>query len=234
VDELCRYKLSISCGSSPDPVVYDHFLQANGMQIDEVEEFRYRGHGCPGDSPFAKTKDGREAAIDYVDFWYRREVESRKEAAREVAKAETLASVAYDKSLDFNLMYQWRCKMCPDFLGYQADVIVMGCWPNGPPEHREEVTTERKHEQDGWVLVIGRIDRGEALLDAASGEALLDAASDAASGGVEAATPSAASSQLAHQPYLQLQRPASVADVLNFSTPNLTRAPEQSGSGRVD
>ena len=45
--------------------------------------------------------------------------------------------------------YQWRCKMCPDFLGYQADVTVMDAWPGGPPEHHGAITEAR--------LGVGRI-----------------------------------------------------------------------------
>jgi hypothetical protein len=33
---------------------------------------------------------------------------------------------------------------------------------------KEVEFVERAHEREGWVLVVGRTDRGEALLDAAS------------------------------------------------------------------
>ena len=65
------------------------------------------------------------------------------------------------------LTYQWRCKMCSDFLGYQADVVVMDCWPKGLPERRDGISEPRRHEWDGWVLVIGRTERGQALVDSA-------------------------------------------------------------------
>lgn len=71
----------------------DKFLEEHKMKHSEVEEFRWRGHGCPGACPYARGSDGREAAYDYVDFWF----ENGKASGP--------------------LTYQWRCKMCSDFLG---------------------------------------------------------------------------------------------------------------------
>ena len=151
VAQLCKYKLTISCGQFPDPTSYERVLQHEAIDPERVSEFRYRGHGCPGWSPYIKTDDGREVGIDYVDFWYG-------------ATAHT---------------YQWRCKICPDFLGYQADVTVMDAWPGGPPEHHLHVTEGRRHERDGWVLTVARTAAGKALLDEAeaAGALALTAAS---------------------------------------------------------
>ena len=142
VDRLCLFKLTISCGSYADPPSYEAILRQSGIKADEVEAFRYRGHGCPGWSPYARAKNGREVKTDYVDFYY--------------------------KDIGLRHTYQWRCKTCPDFLGYQADVTILDAWPGGPPEHHEKVTDERKHERDGWILAVARTARGEALLDSAS------------------------------------------------------------------
>lgn len=139
VNQLCKFKLTISCGQFPDPSSYHRIMEQQGIAPEQVAEFRYRGHGCPGWSPFIKTTDGREGTTDYVDFWY--------------------GAVPHS--------YQWRCKMCPDFLGYQADVTVMDAWPGGPPEHHERITEGRRHEHDGWVLAVARTPAGEILLDAA-------------------------------------------------------------------
>ena len=69
MDALCRFKLTISCGQFADPPSYERFLAREGIAPEEVEEFRYRGHGCPGWSPYVRTKAGREAVVDYRDFW---------------------------------------------------------------------------------------------------------------------------------------------------------------------
>lgn len=151
VDRLCQYKLTISCGSYPDPPSYNHLMEKAGIDKDEIEEFRYRGHGCPGWSPYIKARDGKEVAVDYVDFWYS----------------------------GLPLTYQWRCKACPDFFGYQADVTVMDQWPGGPPEHHTAITKARAHERDGWVLLVARTPRGERLLESAEGSGVLSTSSAA-------------------------------------------------------
>jgi len=143
VDELCKYLMTLSCGSYADNVCVDKFLEHNKMEHSEVEEFRWRGYGCPGECPYVRTKDGREASMQYKDFWFANGSEAGP------------------------LTYQWRCKMCSDFLGYQADIVVSDCWPNGEPQPRSEITEDRKHEWDGWVLVIARTQKGQDLVDAA-------------------------------------------------------------------
>eukprot|EP00913_Durusdinium_trenchii_P029487 g27640.t1 len=140
-------------GSRYGPLNRPFAVVAKPCDINAVrnmaKEFRWRGHGCPGDCPYVRTSDGREAAYDYVDFWF----ENGKESGP--------------------LTYQWRCKMCSDFIGYQADVVVMDCWPKGAPERRKEITDARKHEWDGWVLVIARSERGQAVVDSAKDAGVL-------------------------------------------------------------
>ncbi|CAJ1340193.1 unnamed protein product [Effrenium voratum] len=143
VDQLCKYMMTISCGTFADNECVDKFLSKNKVDPSEVEEFRWRGHGCPGACPYLRTKDGREVSKDYVDFWF--------ENGQELGP----------------LTYQWRCKMCADFIGYAADVVVMDCWPGGLPQRRHEITEDRKHEWDGWVLIIARTERGQELVDSA-------------------------------------------------------------------
>lgn len=140
VMELCAFTLTISCGTYPDPDAAERFVAENNIAEAEVEEFRWRGHGCPGLGPYVRAKDGREKAMDYTDFWYKNGAEYGP------------------------LTFQWRCKTCPDFLGLQADVTVMDCWPGGQPEHNDAITDARRHEQDCWVLAVSRTPRGEQLL----------------------------------------------------------------------
>ena len=145
VDKYVSYKLTISCGMIPDQSMYLEWLAEKQMKPEDVVEFRYRGCGCPGASPYAKTEVQeelfepkmnkttlnntniitKEAECDYRDFFY-----GRKWSC------------------------QLRCKVCPDFLGEQADVTVMDCWNNGMP----------KGEGPGFVLVLGRSARGEQLI----------------------------------------------------------------------
>mmetsp|Transcript_18580 Transcript_18580/g.34867 ORF Transcript_18580/g.34867 Transcript_18580/m.34867 type:complete len:494 (+) Transcript_18580:48-1529(+) len=149
VDKLCKCMMTISCGSYADNDCVDRFLDQNKIAHEEVEEWRWRGHGCPGSCPYTRSKDGREATMDYVDFWFKN--------GSEVGP----------------LTYQWRCKMCMDFIGYQADVVVMDCWPGGLPEKQDEITEGRKHEWDGWVLIIARTDLGQAVVESCKEAGLL-------------------------------------------------------------
>mmetsp|Transcript_37381 Transcript_37381/g.87715 ORF Transcript_37381/g.87715 Transcript_37381/m.87715 type:complete len:494 (-) Transcript_37381:73-1554(-) len=152
VDELCKCMMTISCGTYADNECVDRFLGNRHIANQEVEEWRWRGHGCPGPCPYVKTKDGREVSLDYVDYWFLNGLDSGP------------------------LTYQWRCKMCADFIGYQADVVVMDCWPGGTPERKSEITEARKHEWDGWVLIIARTDRGHDVVESAKAAGLLSLA----------------------------------------------------------
>jgi coenzyme F420 hydrogenase subunit beta len=70
VKQLVRCTLTISCGMIGDGLVYRRWLESKGLDEAALETFRYRGDGCPGASPFARTADGKEAAQDYRQFWY--------------------------------------------------------------------------------------------------------------------------------------------------------------------
>lgn len=145
VDKYCKCMVNMVCGSFADPSFLDRFLAGNGIKDpDDIEDFRWRGHGCPGDgTPFVKTKAGKVARMDYVDYWYQNGGEHGP------------------------LTYQWRCKMCPDFWGYESDITVMDCWPDNLPEHGDRVTEARRHERDGWAVILARTERGVGCLDAA-------------------------------------------------------------------
>ena len=143
VDKYCLYKLTISCGMLPDLSMYEKWLSENQMKKEELVEFRYRGCGCPGASPYARTeavvqtsnnskinKDNEEISIkeaecNYRDFFYNRKWSC-----------------------------QLRCKICPDFLGEQSDITVMDCWNKGIPDG----------EGPGFVLIVGRTVKGEKLI----------------------------------------------------------------------
>jgi coenzyme F420 hydrogenase subunit beta len=86
----------------------------------------------------ARTRDGREAVTTYNEFW--------------------------EGVADWRL--QLRCKLCPDAVGLQADVMVCDTWPGGAPNS----------ETDGFNAIVARTESGERLVGAsvASG-ALIDA-----------------------------------------------------------
>eukprot|EP00746_Dinoflagellata_sp_MGD_P154509 gnl/MRDRNA2_/MRDRNA2_84848_c0_seq2.p1 gnl/MRDRNA2_/MRDRNA2_84848_c0~~gnl/MRDRNA2_/MRDRNA2_84848_c0_seq2.p1 ORF type:complete len:512 (+),score=87.07 gnl/MRDRNA2_/MRDRNA2_84848_c0_seq2:97-1632(+) len=143
VNKLCACVMTISCGTYPDNDWAVRFVEKHGVAPQnaekEIARWRWRGHGCPGKSPSVKLVDGREFHMDYVDQLH------------EMA----------------NMTFQWRCKTCPDFIGLEADIVVMDCWPKGSPEKWEEITPARAHEQDGWVLIISRTARGEEVVNSA-------------------------------------------------------------------
>ena len=143
VDKYCLYKLTISCGMLPDLSMYEEWLLENRMKKEELVEFRYRGCGCPGASPYAKTESVAQTANDSkVDN------ENEKKSVKE-------AECDYR---DFFYNRKWscqlRCKICPDFLGEQSDITVMDCWNKGIPNG----------EGPGFVLIVGRTAKGESLI----------------------------------------------------------------------
>ena len=144
VDKFCKFKLTISCGMIPDQSMYLDWLKEQRMKKENLLEFRYRGCGCPGASPYAKTEVSNEVSSD-VD---RIQGSMKKKIIKE-------ASCDYR---DFFYGRQWscqlRCKVCPDFLGEQSDITVMDCWHKGMP----------KGEGPGFVLILGRTEKGETLL----------------------------------------------------------------------
>ncbi len=134
VDALVPYMLTISCGGTADLACTQSFLARHGLEEKDLVEFRYRGHGWPGDH-YARARDGREAREWYVDMVY-----------------------------EHPRPYQFRCKLCPDHTGEQADVSVMDPWPTGQPEG----------EAPGECLFQARTEKGDALVQAAARDGYLD------------------------------------------------------------
>ena len=82
---------------------------ASASREDELELFRYRGHGNPGLTRL-ETRDGRAFELTYRQMW---EDESR-------------------------WMIQPRCKICPDAVGQAADIVASDAWLNGGPAVEDE------------------------------------------------------------------------------------------------
>ncbi|HET6496916.1 MAG TPA: Coenzyme F420 hydrogenase/dehydrogenase, beta subunit C-terminal domain, partial [Thermoleophilia bacterium] len=101
-------------------------LEANKMREEDVSSFRCRGNGCPGPTSI-ETRDGRRVEFTYDEVWG-------------------------DAIHEWGLPY--RCKICPDSQGEQADIMA---FDSIAPEHAEEDT-------EGFNSVIVRTARGCGLL----------------------------------------------------------------------
>ena len=134
VDALVPYMLTISCGGLIDYDCIHAFLARHELAEKDLAEFRYRGHGWPGDH-YARAHDGREAREWYAEIVYEHHYSS-----------------------------QFRCKLCPDHTGEQADVSVMDPWPTGQP----------LGEAPGECLFQTRTEKGDALVQAAARDRYLD------------------------------------------------------------
>lgn len=122
--ELIRFTMALFCGTVPNLKASLDFLARRGLERDEVSAFRWRGHGCPGPT-WARTRDGREFEGRYREFW-----------------------------VDNPWTTQFRCKICPDAIGLQADLAVGDAWPGGWPQG----------EDPGWNAVVAHTDIGETVL----------------------------------------------------------------------
>ena len=109
--ELVKYTLTLSCAGVPALGSSNHFLERHAMDVGELSEFRYRGHGWPGPT-YAQTTDGREAQESYLEMWY-----------------------PYNQKWKT----QFRCKICPDATGELADITSVDDWPTGFPETEERL-----------------------------------------------------------------------------------------------
>ncbi|WP_137701775.1 Coenzyme F420 hydrogenase/dehydrogenase, beta subunit C-terminal domain [Marimonas lutisalis] len=116
--------IALFCGTVPSLEASDDFLARRGLTRNDIVEFRWRGHGCPGPT-YARTADGREFEGAYREFW-----------------------------VDNHWTTQFRCKICPDAVGLQADIATGDAWPGGWP----------KGEDDGWNMLIAHTEVGEHLL----------------------------------------------------------------------
>ena len=125
--ELIVFTMALFCGTVPTLKASDDFLARRGLRREDIAEFRWRGHGCPG-LTYARAEDGREFSGEYGEFW-----------------------------VDHPWTTQFRCKICPDAIGLQADLAVGDAWPGGWP----------KGEDKGWNAMIAHTDLGEEVLAAA-------------------------------------------------------------------
>jgi coenzyme F420 hydrogenase subunit beta len=130
VDERARrlivYTQAFFCGTVTSLETTKDFLRREGVDPDKEypETLRWRGNGCPGPT-LAVMPDGREVTGLYMDMW--------------------------DK---YPWTTQFRCKICPDAIGLQADLTTGDAWPNAVAEG----------ESAGTNVIVARTAIGEDVL----------------------------------------------------------------------
>jgi hypothetical protein len=176
VEKYCKYTMTISCGMFPDLHMYTDWLKEVNIREEDIVEFRYRGEGCPGWSPFVSARksvdEKKSGEGDYAgNSTSAGGNENRNENGDGGSNANpdtnpnsgnsnTLRTAHYSYTKWFYerpWRCQLRCKVCPDFLGEEADITVMDCWHEAMP----------KGEGPGFVLVVSRTEKGEGLVQRA-------------------------------------------------------------------
>lgn len=125
--------LSFFCAGTPSQRATDETLA--GMHLDvgrPLRSLRYRGHGWPGRFA-AEDAGGRRASLTYEDSW-----------GAHLGKA-----------------LQWRCKVCVDGVGEDADVVAADYWSI------DERGYPRFGEAAGVSALIARTPRGRDIVQAA-------------------------------------------------------------------
>jgi coenzyme F420 hydrogenase subunit beta len=132
IDKKIPLMISFFCAGIPSRNASVKIVNTLGFQESELNNFRYRGDGWPGFAT-AQTTDGREARMSYNDSW----------------------------GNILSKQVQFRCKICPDGSGGQADIVCGDAWES------DERGYPLFAETDGRSLVISRTKRGEEVLQKA-------------------------------------------------------------------
>ena len=101
--ELIVFTMAMFCGTTPDLEPNEVFLARHGLDETGLNDFQWRGNGCPGPTR-ATTKTGETLDATYRDLW----VETPYTA-------------------------QFRCRICPDAIGDAADLATGDSWSGGKP-----------------------------------------------------------------------------------------------------
>ena len=132
---LIIFTIAMFCGTCPSRETSWKFLERKGENPAEnpPTEFRWRGNGCPGPT-VARWGDERMVVGTYNELW---------NGARWTT--------------------QFRCKICPDAIGLQADIATGDFWPGAEP----------KGESKGSNGVIAHTARGLDVMEACATEGYL-------------------------------------------------------------
>lgn len=141
VDQQVPYMLTIFCGGVPTHETAEKIAGYFGKEEKDLDIFRFRGEGWPG-ATHVHTKSGETFELTYDQTWLH---------GVDLAAAD-------DDPWTYDV--QFRCKICPDAIGEQADVALPDCWimVDGKPIHEED---------DGWNVLVARTAKGAALIDEA-------------------------------------------------------------------
>lgn len=140
IDAKVPLMLSFFCAGIPSAAGTRRILDKLGVAEANVAKFRYRGDGWPGYAT-ATLHDGNTARMTYADSW-----------------GDILSK-----------QVQFRCKICPDAVGGDADLVAADAW------YGDERGYPSFEEQDGRSLVIARTATGQSILDAAVAAAAVQA-----------------------------------------------------------
>ncbi|MBY8974832.1 Coenzyme F420 hydrogenase/dehydrogenase, beta subunit C-terminal domain [Rhodobacteraceae bacterium NNCM2] len=104
--EQIAFTMAMFCGTVPSRETTWEFFRRRDVdpRLDPPVAMRWRGDGCPG-AAVGTMADGRTLRGTYQEMW----VENRSTT-------------------------QFRCKICPDAVGLQADLATGDCWPDAVPE----------------------------------------------------------------------------------------------------
>ena len=125
--ELITHAIAFFCAGVSSLRISEAIVAKYGLALDQVKTMRYRGHGCPGPTHI-ESHDGRVFEQSYDETW-------SEELAQEI---------------------QFRCKICPDSIGEQADIVCGDAWVGADGYAHAE--------HDGWNAIVARSAAGDALL----------------------------------------------------------------------
>jgi spermidine/putrescine transport system permease protein len=127
IAHLMRLTVAFFCAGVSSLLISESIVGKYGLRPQDVKTMRYRGNGCPGATRI-EAKDGRTFEQTYDDTW----------------------------SEELNQDIQFRCKICPDSTGEQADIACGDAWIG--------IDGYAHREHDGWNSVICRTETGNRLL----------------------------------------------------------------------
>jgi coenzyme F420 hydrogenase subunit beta len=124
---LIKFTIAFFCAGVSSLRISEGIVGKYGLSPEDVKTLRYRGHGCPG-ATYIESKTGRIFTQTYDETW----------------------------SEELNQEIQFRCKICPDGTGEQADIACGDAWIG--------VDGYAYAEHDGWNSIIARTAAGDQLL----------------------------------------------------------------------
>jgi coenzyme F420 hydrogenase subunit beta len=124
---LIRLTVAFFCAGVSSLRISERVVGKYGLAPEAVSVMRYRGHGCPGPT-YIEASDGRVFLQTYDETW----------------------------SEELNQEIQFRCKICPDGTGEQADIACGDAWIG--------VDGQLTAEHPGWNAVLARTALGDGVL----------------------------------------------------------------------